>query len=79
LPEATKEAVRNADPEFMPVGTRVEVRNRFVGSWSRGFEIAGNVGGRYVVRRHSDGSILPDEFDPPEVRPERHKHDFWWY
>jgi hypothetical protein len=79
LPEATKEAVRNADPEFIPSGTRVEVRNRFVGSWSRGFEIAGNDRGRYLVKRHSDGSILPDEFDPTEVRPERHKRDFWWY
>jgi hypothetical protein len=78
LSEATKEALRN-DDSVIPPGTRVEVKNRFVGSWSRGFEIAGSSSGRYLVKRHSDGSILPDEFDPAEIRPERHKHDFWWY
>jgi len=79
LSEATKEAPRNADPGLIPVGTRVEVRSRFVGSWSRGFEVSGTNHGRYLVKRHSDGSILPDEFDPAEIRPERHKRDFWWY
>ncbi len=67
------------EPELMPVGTPVEVRSRFVGSWSRGFEIAEHRDGRYRVKRLSDSSILPDEFDPEEIRPERRKHDFWWY
>jgi hypothetical protein len=60
-------------------GTAVEVRNRYVGSWSRGFEVAGNEHGRYRIRRVSDNSILPDDFDPSDVRHERRKHDFWWY
>jgi hypothetical protein len=77
--KATSELERASDAEPLPVGTRVEVRSRFIGSWSRGFEIAHNRGGRYSVKRLSDGSILPDEFDPPEIRAERRKHDFWWY
>jgi hypothetical protein len=67
------------EPELMAVGTPVEVRNRFVGTWSRGFEVADHEAGRYRIKRLSDGSILPDEFDPQEVRPERRRHDFWWY
>ncbi len=50
------------------VGTSVDVRNRFVGSWSRGFEIAGQVDDGYLIRRLSDGSILPDPLAYDEVR-----------
>jgi hypothetical protein len=67
------------EPELLEVGTPVEVRSRFVGSWSRGFEVADHHGGRYRIKRLSDRSVLPDEFDPSEIRPERRKHDFWWY
>jgi len=79
LPEATKEAEGIEDPSLIPVGTPVEVRSRFVGSWSRGFEIAGYGERGYLVKRLSDGSILPDEFEATEIRAERRKHDFWWY
>lgn len=75
--------MKEADPakgaDLIPVGTRVEVRSRFVGSWSRGFEVAGQNERGYAIKRLSDGSVLPDDFDPSEVRAERHKRDFWWY
>jgi hypothetical protein len=67
------------DPDPIPVGTRVEVRSLFIGTWSRGFEIADHRGGKYRIKRLSDGSVLPDDFDPVDVRPERRKRDFWWY
>ena len=61
-------------------GTRVDVRSRYVGSWSRGFEVAEEVtGARYRVRRLSDGSVLPDLFEEEELRPERRRSDFWWH
>jgi hypothetical protein len=79
LPEATKEAEGTEGSTSIPNGTPVEVRNRFVGSWSHGFEIAGQSERGYRIKRLSDGSILPDEFEPTEVRAEHRKHDFWWY
>jgi hypothetical protein len=64
----------------LPTGTRVDVRSRFVGSWSRGFEVAEQVDrAGYRVRRLSDGSVLPDVFDEQDVRPERRRNDLWWY
>ena len=51
------------------VGTSVDVRNRFIGSWSSGFEIAGQVEDGYLIRRLSDRSILPDPLSWDEVRP----------
>ncbi len=50
------------------VGTSVDVRNRFVGSWSSGFEVAGHVADGYLIRRLSDGSVLPDPLSFDEVR-----------
>jgi hypothetical protein len=62
-------------------GTRVEVRSRFEERWSRGFEIAEVVAGsdapRYRVRRRSDGSVLPVEFDEDDLREER-RRSMWW-
>lgn len=62
-------------------GARVEVRNRFDGSWSAGFEVAealpplaaeaGTQAGDHVayrVRRLGDGSVLDATFRPEEVR-----------
>ena len=64
--------------EWMDPGTKVEVLTRFEHGWSRGFEVAEIVDGRYRVRRLSDGSILPTDFDPDEVRRER-RRSTWWY
>ena len=61
-------------------GTPVDVRSRFVGDWSRGFEVAERVADQgYRVRRLSDGTILPDVFDEQDVRPQRRRHDPWAY
>ena len=63
-------------------GTRVEVRSRFEERWSRGFEIAeraddnGNPP-RYMVRRRSDGSILPVSFTEDDLREERRRSTWW--
>lgn len=50
-------------------GARVEVRTRFDGSWTSGFEIVGAVDGAWHIRRLSDGSVLPGTFPRDEVRP----------
>jgi len=63
----------------LPDGTRVDVRNRFVGTWSHGFEVAEHVGTGYRVRRLSDNSVLPDVFPIDDVRTERRNHGLWWY
>jgi len=68
-----------ADP-LLEAGTRVEVRRRFDGSWTRGFEIAGtDEEGLYLLRRLSDGTVLPVPFDPEDVRRDRRRRQgFWW-
>jgi hypothetical protein len=61
-------------------GSRVEVRNRFTGSWSRGFEVVGTVEGGYQIRRLSDGSVLPTAFPSEDIRPRPPKKaGLWWY
>ena len=60
-------------------GTRVDVRSRFVGAWSRGFEVEEAVADGYRIRRLSDGAVLPDVFSEDEIRPERRKQSMWWY
>ena len=54
----------------MTVGTRVQVRNRFLAEFGPGFEIADVTGAGYVVRRVSDGVELPVPFASDEVRPD---------
>ena len=49
-------------------GTPVDVKNRYIRSWSRGFEVAAHVESGYLIRRMSDGSILPDVLGFDEVR-----------
>jgi hypothetical protein len=63
----------------LEAGTAVEVRNRFDGSWARGFEVAEAVGDRCRIRRRSDGAVLPELFGRDEVRRERRRQGFWWY
>ena len=62
-------AAYSVGPAVFAVGAPVDVRNRFVGSWSRGFEIAARVEAGYLIRRISDQSILPDVLAFDEVRP----------
>jgi hypothetical protein len=65
--------------EHIKPGTRVEVRSRFDGRFANGFEIAEALTAGYRVRRLSDGSVLPVEFEPEDVRKERKRQNFWWY
>lgn len=69
----------------MKVGTRVEVRSRFDGSWTGGFLLEteerderGRIVGRRV-RRASDGMVLPTVFDVGDVRREEDRKSTWWY
>jgi hypothetical protein len=62
----------------LPPGTQVEVRNRFNGDWTSGFEVAdvraGSIGplpAEYWLRRLSDGTKLSPSFAPSEVRLRR--------
>ena len=59
------------------VGSRVEVRNRFDGTWSPGFEVSAVVDDGYRVRRRGDRSELPAEFQADDVRRER-RRPMWW-
>jgi hypothetical protein len=63
----------------LAAGTAVDVRSRYVGAWSSGFEVAEPVNDGYRVRRLSDGSVLPDVFTNEDVRAQRHKTGLWWY
>ena len=61
-------------------GTQVEVRDRFLGAWQRGFSVDElHPTGTYTVRRTSDATLLPGEFSRDEIRRERRKRSNWWY
>jgi hypothetical protein len=75
LPELAASGEQPRRP--LRVGSRVEVRNRFDGSWSPGFEVSALVDDGYRIRRRSDGSELPAEFDADDVRRER-RTSMWW-
>jgi hypothetical protein len=57
----------------------VDVRNRFQGTWVRGFEIAEVTDDGYRIRRMSDGSVLGELFSRDDVRRERSRQGFWWH
>jgi hypothetical protein len=59
-------------------GTRVDVRDRFLGTWVRGFEVAEAVDDGYHLLRLSDRSLLPGTFAFGDVRRERRRREFWW-
>lgn len=52
----------------LPVGTSVEFRNQFRGSWSSGFEVADTTERGYWLRRASDRHVLPTPFEPDDIR-----------
>ena len=54
----------------MRSGEKVQLRVTFTGSWSSGFEIADVVPGGYVVRRLSDGRLLPSPTSEADIRSE---------
>jgi hypothetical protein len=66
-----------ARPTRLRPGTKVEVRNRFDGAWTRGFEVVEVVKEGYRLARLSDGSVLPVTFAADDVRRER-RRETWW-
>jgi hypothetical protein len=71
-----------ADPQArspLTPGTKVDVRNRFQGTWVRGFEVAEVTDAGYRIRRMSDGSVLGELFSRDDVRRERTRQGFWWH
>jgi hypothetical protein len=68
----------NARSPLAP-GTQVDVRNRYQGTWVRGFEVAEFMPEGYRIRRLSDGSILPEFFSRDDVRRQRSRQGFWWH
>jgi len=53
--------------DVLPAGTRVRVRNT-LGSWAGGFEVVGVDRAGYLLRRISDGALLPMPIVASEVR-----------
>jgi hypothetical protein len=53
--------------EMLPSGTRVRVRNT-LGSWAGGFEVVSVDQAGYLLRRLSDGSLLPTPIGASAVR-----------
>jgi hypothetical protein len=50
------------------IGTKVAVRNRYLGTWSAGFEVAALLVDGYSIRRTSDGAVLPAVIPFEDVR-----------
>jgi hypothetical protein len=61
------------------VGTPVDVRNRYQGTWVRGFEVAEGTDEGYRLRRLSDGTILPELFSRDDIRRQRSRQGYWWH
>jgi len=53
----------------LSAGSTVEVRVRFDRSWATGFTVADVGEPGIILRRVSDGSLIPVPFQPSEVRP----------
>lgn len=52
----------------MDIGQKVEVRTHYNGSWSSGFKVVEVVSKGYIVRRGSDGGLLPAVMPAADVR-----------
>jgi hypothetical protein len=53
----------------MTIGIEVEVRNRYTGAWVRGFTLASLDEQGCLIRRGSDGVVLPAPFPVDHIRP----------
>jgi hypothetical protein len=74
--DAADSAFPPGAPRPLADGTKVEVRQRFDGRFTKGFEVSGRDGDGYLIRRLSDGAVLPVTFSRAEIRRER--HSTWW-
>ena len=64
-PEPTFRATTT--PGLLPAGSSVRVRNT-LGSWAGCFEVVSVTPNGYLLRRRSDGSLLPMPIPPDVVR-----------
>ncbi len=70
-----KASTQDGDPvSTLGVGTKVCVRNRFLGEWTTGFKVAEVLGDGYRIRRLSDDHVFPNVFAFEDVLLERRKH-----
>jgi len=65
----TTPVVNGETPQIITIGTRVEVHNTLLQTWSRGFRVAAIIGDGYLIRRLADGHILPRCFTADAIRP----------
>jgi hypothetical protein len=65
----TFDPVTDGPDRPLPVGSAVDVRTRYLGHWSSGFQVAESVFGGCRIRRSSDGSVFADVFQWRDVRP----------
>ncbi len=56
------------DPAVVVPSGEIEVRKRFDGGWTSGFEVAAVDHDSCLVRRRSDGVVLPVPFNVADVR-----------
>jgi hypothetical protein len=54
-------------PPMLPAGTPVRVRNT-LGSWAGGFEVVSIHPSGYLLRRVSDGALIPTPIGASEVK-----------
>jgi hypothetical protein len=59
---------RTPPQQRLDVGAAVEVRNRFVGTWSHGFEVADHIEEGFLIRRVSDRAVLPEVISHDQIR-----------
>ncbi len=70
MPAIEQRSGRDAGEELRP-GDPVEVKNRYHGGWTRGFDVVAVESGRCRLRRRSDGTVLPLLIDCDLVRADR--------
>ena len=74
--EATTEAASTPVAPSLTAGTHVEVRSGLDDSWQPGFMVAEVTERGYLLRRESDGQVLPEL--PHERVRRRRKRSTWW-
>ena len=59
----------------MEIGQPVEVHTHYTGAWAAGFDVADVVTEGYLVRRRSDGSLLPVVIPDADLRAATHHNE----
>lgn len=64
--------------DLVAIGAQVEVRNRYLGTWSGGFEVAAVHESGYSLRRQCDDTILPALVAFDDVRAAKEAPAVMW-